>query len=414
MFRGALALILAAPALSPAADLVTLDTKKHTGELVAASDKEVVFNVAGAPQKFAVADLQAIDFGGKIAYPDPKSKPIEVVLGDESKVRCSDITYKGKTVTLDLFAADAAGKPIKLELPLTAIQYVLKESTDLQLLQDFRDIYRGRGRRDILITKELNQIIDGKARDALAGKEGTFGDADAAGKSIGFTFAAGGGGAAKPVSLTRVHGLIVNQGESVVATAACNVIDASGDSFVAQAVELKGADLIVTTVNGVKVTLPLSAVNKLDYAAGAVRYLSDSDPNKAFEESTEGQVFKYRKNKNFNGDPIRFVAKDGVPKTYVKGLTVHSKSELTWDLNGTYKVFSAVVAADVDVQTPSAVKLRIDCDGKVEFDKYVRKTDEPVEIKFAVTNVQKLRITVVADGLDLGHEVSLAEAKVTR
>ena len=110
----------------------------------------------------------------------------------------------------------------------------------------------------------------------------------------------------------------------------------------------------------------------------------------------------------------------GKKEAYPKGLTLHAKTMITYELKGQYKVFRSIVGVDADPETtaPSQVKITIDDSGAGVnlFRGVVKKGDKPLELNLNVQNVDRLRITVESDGsvTDLGNQVSLANARVLK
>ena len=221
-----------------------------------------------------------------------------------------------------------------------------------------------------------------------------------------------------PLRMNRVDGLIFNQKLGEAPPAICKVIDTDGNEYVAQAVARTDKGYAVTTVSGIKVDLDQSLVSKFDFAAGAVKYLSDLDPS-ALEESGSDPEH-YQRDKTLDKQPIQLFVDPakGVKETFPKGLTVHAKTMLTYELKGQYKVFRALAGVEANVETPSQVRLTIDdaAAGVNLFKGVLKKGDKPIDLNLNVQNVDKLKITVESDGtaLDLGNQLTLAMARALR
>ena len=84
--------------------------------------------------------------------------------------------------------------------------------------------------------------------------------------------------------MSRVSGLIFNQKLGATPPALCKVIDSEGNELMAQAVVRADKGYAVTTVSGVKFDLADNQISKFDFAAGAIKFLSDLEPV-ALEES---------------------------------------------------------------------------------------------------------------------------------
>jgi hypothetical protein len=409
MTRTLLAALVLAPTLS-AAELATLEGKKLTGEIVAINGNELVFKAGTTEEKFLVTTLHSVVVG-----PPPKgvqagTKHTVVELTDGSVFRCESIEVKGNDIVLKLLGAGGRALTVPMR---PAIYSVNREAGDLKLEQDFRSELRRRRNFDVWVTKGKVKTDDGREIDRLDGVPGTFGSGDA--DSIKFTLE---GGKDTDLRMNRVSGMILNQKLGETAPAICKVIDADGNELVAQAVARTDKGYAVTTVSGIKLDLENALVSKLDFAAGAVKYLSDLDPS-ALEESGSDPEH-YQKDKTLDKQPIQLFVDPakGAKETFPKGLTLHARTALTYDLKGAYKVFRAMAAVDASVETPSQVKLTIEdpTGGNVLFKGVIKKGDKPLDLNLNVQNVDKLRITVETEGggLDLGNQLTLANARVLR
>ena len=74
---------------------------------------------------------------------------------------------------------------------------------------------------------------------------------------------------------------------------------------------------------------------------GAMTYLSDLDPSRVEETPFFGHRMPWRRDVGLLGEPLRM---DG--QTYDHGVAVHSRSRLTYDLNGRYARFEALLGFD--------------------------------------------------------------------
>jgi NPCBM/NEW2 domain len=407
--------LLVALALTPslgAAELTTLDGKKLTGEIVSIAGNELTFKAGSTEEKFLVTTLSAVTVGPAPKAMETGKHYTHVELTDGSVLKCESIAVKGNDIELKLLGAGGRTLTVPMRPAVFAIN---REAGDLKLEQDFRKLVRTRRGFDLWVTKGKAKDDTGKEVDRLDGVPGTFGPGDAAADTVQFTLDSGKEAAPR---MNRVSGMIFNQRVGEAAPAICKVIDTDGNEYVAQAVARTDKGYAVTTVSGVKLDLDQALVSKFDFAAGAVKYLSDLDPS-ALEESGSDPEH-YQKDKTLDKQPIQLFVDPtkGQKETFPKGLTVHAKTMLTYDLKGQYKVFRALAGIEASVETPSQVRLTIDdaTGGATLFKGVLKKGDKPLDLNLNVQNVDKLKITVETDGpgLDLGNQLSLANARVLR
>jgi hypothetical protein len=263
--------------------------------------------------------------------------------------------------------------------------------------------------------------LRGEKEKTLDAIPGTFGDGDAQGEAVNFVIEAKNEKVA--IQLSRVYGMILSPPSGAqAAQTVCRVIDAQENVLYAKSVavfkhaEKKGGveetvtGLDVETVTGVRIKYPsLDMINKLDFSAGAVKYLSDLNPDKVEISSNVGTAEAYRRDRNLDNEEIKIAQ-----KRYSKGLALHSRTVLTYGLGGNYKVFEAVVGVDDCVEGESNAKLTIEADLKPIFTGVIKKGDKPKVLNLAILNVKELRITVESEFLDLGNQVDLGGARVLK
>ncbi|WP_020472859.1 NPCBM/NEW2 domain-containing protein [Zavarzinella formosa] len=410
-----LLLAVAVPALK-AAELTTLDGKKLNGDIVAISPMEITFNANGADEKIPITTINAITLG-PVPKPVPAStRYIAVELVDGTTFRCSAFSIKGKNVELKLLGDE--GKPARTHnIPVTSLFSLMRDAGDLKLEQDFRGLMRDRGKFDVWITRSKVKNDDGTETDRLDSVRGTFGEGDPATDSVKFTLEATGKDVT--VKMPRIAGMIFNQiPTGTVAPAICKVVDSDGNVLVAKSVTRADNNYTVTTVSDVKVELAENAISKFDFAAGSVKYLSDLEPVILEESGTDPE--HYQKDRNLDRNPIRLRTDPAGMETkadqFAKGLTLHAKTVLTYELKGQYKVFKGQAGTDASVVTESTVKLTIDDGTQVLYKGVIKRGDKPVNLNLNVQNVDRLRIIVESEGaiLDLGNQLSIGDAKVLK
>lgn len=410
-----LLVVLALGPVASTAELATLDGKKRTGEIVGIQGNELTFKSPAGEEKFLVTTIHSVTMGPAPKGLETGKKHTTVELIDGTYFRCTDITIKGGSVECKLLAD---GPPRTITVPMRPALYAVnREAGDLKLDQDFRNLVRGRGNFDLWVTKTKTKSDAGQPVDRLDGVPGTFGPGDAAAETVKFTLE---GGRETELRMSRVAGLIFNQKPPPVPPAVCKVIDTDGNELVAAAVELTNKGYSVKTVAGVTVELDGRQVSKFDFAAGSVKYLSDLEPIALEESGTDPE--HYQRDKNLDKRPIQIVTDPAAGKveTYPKGLTLHAKTMITYELKGQYKTFRAVAGVDADKanEAPSQVKITIDDagNGVTLFKGTVKKGDKPLDLTLNVGNVDRLKITVESDGTvtDLGNQVSLGNARVLK
>jgi hypothetical protein len=385
--------VLVALSLAAGADVQTLTGKKLAGDLAGLDKQTVVLKTTDGEVRHPVADVLQIDLP---ATEQPaKGGYYDVELTDGTVLHCAQVLLKGKKAELTVLG------DLHVTVPLTAVFTVLRDAHDPQVKAEFQQFLTQRGRYDSVVVRSEGR---------LNGLDGTFGDGTAAGDGIDFTVKDGG---QKVVpKLAKVVGFVFEQRPDPAAPPVlCKVSDAARNLLVAADVTLNDRGLAVTTVAGARVTYPdAGRLTRLDFSKGKLTYLSDLEPTAVVETSTEDHVFHFRRDANLDGGPLRMGG-----EAYAKGLGVHSRTVLTYDIGGEYREFRAVLGVDEGVVTDARVMVVIEGDGRELYKAEVGRKDPPRPVALDVKGVRQLRVVVQSAGLlDLGAQVNLGEARVSK
>ena len=167
----------------------------------------------------------------------------------------------------------------------------------------------------------------------------------------------------------------------------------------------------VETPWGQEVNLPAADVQRVKFRGGRVTYLSDLVPSKVEETPFFGRKFPYKRDTSLLGEPIKLAG-----QVYERGLAVHSRSSLTFDLEHRYETFEALVGFDDASRSKGRVDCRVFADGKeIYANPDLRADQPPIAIKLPVAGAEQLRILIdFGKGQDTGDRVLWANARLTR
>src|SRR5438128_6393353 len=121
----------------------------------------------------------------------------------------------------------------------------------------------------------------------------------------------------------------------------CKLYDLNQNLIVAAKLALGANGFSVTSVGGAKIDFPKQNVARLDYSNDKIVFLSDLKPAELVEKSKQGRKETLRLNKNLDNGSLQLE-----DKTYSKGLAIHAHTELTYNLDGKYQKFDAVLGMD--------------------------------------------------------------------
>jgi hypothetical protein len=167
----------------------------------------------------------------------------------------------------------------------------------------------------------------------------------------------------------------------------------------------------IETAWGQVLNLPAAEIRGVRFRGGQVEYLSDLHPSKVEETPFFGRRAPWRKDVSLAGGPLKM---DG--RTYEHGIAVHSRSSLTYDLEGRYATFEATVGFDESASRLGRVDCRILADGKELYANHDLRADAPpVKVSVPVANTQRLSLLVdFGADQDTGDRVIWADARLFR
>ncbi len=167
----------------------------------------------------------------------------------------------------------------------------------------------------------------------------------------------------------------------------------------------------VQTAWGQDVKLPAAEIQDVRFRGGKMTYLSDLNPTKVEEAPFFGHRLGWRRDLNLLGEPLKMNG-----RTYERGLAVHSRCILTFDLSGRYSRFEATVGFDDAARRLGRVDCRVFADGKELYaNRDLRADGPPVKLALPVAGAEQLRLQVdFGADQDTGDRVIWANARLER
>jgi hypothetical protein len=165
------------------------------------------------------------------------------------------------------------------------------------------------------------------------------------------------------------------------------------------------------TAWGQDLNLPAADIQNVRFRGGQMTYLSDLDPSRVEEIPFFGRRSHWRRDVNLVGEPLKM---DG--RTYGHGLAVHSRSILTYELDGRYATFEALVGFDDSAKGKGRVECKVLADGKELYaNPDLRANAPPAGLALAVAGVGRLQLVVdFGQDEDTGDSVIWANARLYR
>lgn len=162
---------------------------------------------------------------------------------------------------------------------------------------------------------------------------------------------------------------------------------------------------------GGELKLPPSEVREIRFRGGKMTHLSDLRPAKVEETPFFGRLSPWRRDQSLTGGPLKING-----QTHERGVAVHSRSELTYDLDGRYETFEVLIGFDDEARGKGRVDCRIFADDKeIYANPDLRADAPPVALKLPIGSASRLRL-LVDFGLDqdVGDRLIWADARLYR
>lgn len=286
-----------------------------------------------------------------------------------------------------------------LIVPTDAIHSVRLKPMSPELTAQWDQIAASAAKADCVVIRE---------GDSLDYLEGVLGDVGS--ETFAFTL----DGDSLTVKRAKAEGLVYfHSRRETPAPTFCAITDVLGSKIQAATATLATTDagaLNLQTASGASFTWPLDRIVAIEFP---VQYLSGFKPESIVftprvpsavpVASTINQFYRPRFDRASDSGPLRLGGRD-----YVRGVSVRSRTELTFLLPEPFVKFTALAGIDDRYRPGGNVRLVIRGDDRVLFDQVLTGQDEPTPISLDMTGVVRLKILVdyqdssaVGDHLDL-------------
>jgi len=169
--------------------------------------------------------------------------------------------------------------------------------------------------------------------------------------------------------------------------------------------------LIVTTPWGAEVTLLREHVIRQTVRGGRLQWLSELEPTSVEEVPLFSYIPAWQNDQSLTGSSIRIGEAH-----YRRGVAQHSRSTLTYNLDGLFTRFQSDVGLLLPDGTRGIATVRIRVDGEVTFEKEsLAMTDGALPVDLDVSGKKQLVLEVdFGDMLDVGDHIGWGNARLLR
>ena len=377
----------------------TLDGQQIVGKLTDLDSQSLTVETSKGRRELSVKMvariLQEKASAAKLARPT-----VWLALVDDTQLTATKFLIDGDRADLRLTTGQS------LRIPRREIRHLRLKTQSEALARQWQKILRTETDADLLVIRKQGKI------DFL---EGIVGDVD--GTHVKFTF----DGDVIPVKLDKVEGIVYHRRASDDRPEA-KVIFHAADGMLLPAVNWRlneKAVLFVKTPLGLEITHPFAAIRRVDLTAGKLAYLSDLEPvatkwtpyiGGGDELPLLEVMFRPRRDRAMDGGPLRLGGRE-----HSKGLAIHSRTLLTYDMRGKYRRFKALAGIDDRMRDRGHVELVIKGDGRQIYKGIIQGKDDPLALDLDVSKVRRLEILVdYGEDLDIADHLNLIEARVIK
>lgn len=214
-----------------------------------------------------------------------------------------------------------------------------------------------------------------------------------------------------PVTAETCYGIVFAAGVQTTADAQATCVLADGSTWAGRLAGGNADSVAVELADGLTVTLPLAKIEEIRFRSDRVRFLSDLEPAEFVMEPFGATRWPYRKDRSVANRPMRIGT-----QRFERGLGVHSRSLLTYDLPGPFTRLAAVIGIDARAAPLGNVVFRVLADGKEVFNSGpVTGRDEPRPISVPIERAKRLQLVVEMGGdLDIGDQADWGNVRLIK
>jgi len=371
--------------------VTTVDEKTFTGDVAALSDSKVLLTTPDGPVTLKMEDVLTIALAS--AAPDSA--------GPHAAILCNGDVLRGTVI---------GGTDDKIQMKCAVFGEVEIPISDIRALRfkpedDHKD---GRAKLDEDRKKDVLVLANG---DALPGVVARFGK-----ESLIFDCSLG----KVPIPFERIRMVnfaAIGKEYKEPGTLLLLVTCTDGSTITGSQAELTEGAFSIRSTLGKAFKFPFGRVSAIRCKNGRLVYLSDMEPAEVRETPLfDERPWHYRRDLSAGGRPITLQG-----KVYRRGLGVHSRCELVYDLGGKFKKFLSEIGIDdevgrADEAAGGKVEVRIYLDDKLAFQHpQVERDSKPISVELDVTGARRLTLVVdFGKELHINDHADWADARLIR
>ncbi len=385
-------------AATPEFTVQTIDGRQARGTLHAWDENHLVFQLGDRREELPLDQLFSIT---SERTPIAPSAEAWVTLVDGSVIASQSYQADAQNVQV----TSARTGPLRIPAPLVA--HVRLQNGTPELNERFSEILQQPTDQDVLV------IVSGSSLDYLKGIVRAVRT-----EEIDFEL----DGDVLPVRRGKVFAIrYYRPAGQAKSKPTAHVTDDSGSVWAVARAAFAEADgkLALQTPSGLRVSLPLDALDRIDFAGGGLVFLSSLTPDSWQWTHCYGMetvvpslepLNRPRMDMGFDSGPLVL---DGIE--YQRGLALRSRTELTYRLTEPFQRFQALAGIDDHLRPRGNVELKVLGNGRPLYVGTIAGTDSARPVDVDLKGVTTLTLVVdFGRDLDVGDYLILAEAKLLK
>jgi len=356
-----------------------IDGHAVDGRLIALSNDQVGIDSHTTRQTFRFDDLMSITFE---VMPQEKKGDVTIFLADGGRLHAELMDSREEAIVVrTLWGAS-------ITIPFDSLAGVKLANADdyaqsAQLFSDALD--KPLPGQDVLITrsKDKPRVMRGRLT-SLHKQDGRFVFSDRE----------------RSFKREKIFGIIFAGTRQASQKTGQRIDLVDGSSIHSQVNQLNKQQLLLDTRFAGRLSLPINFVKKIKFSSSRITYLSDMSP---LSQTIQGRIHRpwpWRRDRTVAMRPLRV---GGIE--FEKGLGVHSRTRIRFDVSQSYDRFVSTIGLDDSVAPRGSVVFQVLGDDEVILDSGLMSGEDPpglVSIDISSVNVLTLLV-------DYGDEIDLAD-----
>ncbi len=209
----------------------------------------------------------------------------------------------------------------------------------------------------------------------------------------------------------KLFGIVFAAGAAIPVAAQVMLELADGSSFSGTLKSASDDSMRVESSFGAAFEVPIKNLRRMRFRSDRVQYVSDLKPSTQRIEGVLHAPWPVRADRNVLGNPLSIGG-----RKFERGVGVHSRTELSYPIQGEFERFAATIGIDDAVRPLGSVVMQVLGDGRTLFDSgAISGVDPPRDILIDVAGVQTLTLLVnYGQGLDASDHADWGDARLLR